>query len=148
MQDPEKYMAKIIRLAEKDETIPVHGDPKTGETGSRYYLHARNHADAILFILQKTTPNLYGENVLMPDRYNVVGDIELNNLQVVERIAKVLGKKPKVEIVDFHSTRPGHDKRYALDGSKLKALGWKPPVDFDASLKRYIEWTLKHPQWL
>jgi len=147
MQDPEKFMAKIIRFAASGEEIPVHGTED--KIGSRFYLHARNHADALLFLLGKK-PTMYEDGKhTYPDRYNVVGDTELDNLEVVERISEVM---PEYEInyrfVDFHSTRPGHDHRYALDGTKLKKAGWKAPVPFKVSLSRYVKWTLKNPIWL
>ncbi len=144
-QDTEKYMAKIIRYVQEGKTVPVHGKP--GKIGSRYYLHARNHADAILFLLDKPISK-YSEDNIYPDRYNVVGDIELDNLQVAEKIAQYVGKPLKYELVDFHTTRPGHDHRYALDGTKLKGLGWRPPLDLDKSLQRYVNWTLENPLWL
>lgn len=147
MQDPEKYMAMVIRLVDKGESVPVHGTP--GDIGSRYYLHARNHADAVLFILKNTVPAQYEYGkVMQPDRYNVVGDIELSNLDVANAIAGVLGKELKFNLVDHHSTRPGHDRRYALDGTKLKDLGWMPPMDFGVSLRKYIGWTMEHKTWL
>lgn len=146
-QDPEKYMALAIRLISQGKPITVHGTPE--RIGSRYYLHARNMADALLFILNNLPPTPYSEDKdLKPDRYNIVGDIELNNLEVVEQIAEVLGKELKYEFTDFHATRPGHDRRYALDGTKLKEAGWKAPLDFKTSLKRYVEWTLKNDLWL
>lgn len=146
MQDSEKYIAKAIRQISKGEKVTVHGTQE--HIGSRYYLHARNHADAILFILKNIKPLQYEDDVPSPVRFNVVGDIELNNLEVVQEIGKVLGKPIDYEFVDFHATRPGHDRRYALDGSLLKGAGWKPPFNFHDSLKKYIEWTLKHPSWL
>lgn len=146
-QDAEKYMAKAIRHISKGEAITVHGTPE--KIGSRYYLHARNMADAVLFILNTVTPTAYAEETdLVPDRFNIVGDIELDNLEVVNKIAEALGKPLKYEFTDFHANRPGHDRRYALDGSKLKELGWKAPLDFDTSLKNYIEWTFNNPTWL
>jgi dTDP-glucose 4,6-dehydratase len=147
MQDPEKYMAKIIKLVVNGETVPVHGSE--GNIGSRYYLHARNHADAILYILKNLPATPYTDEVdLIPDRYNVVGDIELNNLEVANVIAETIGKPLKYELVNFHATRPGHDRRYALNGAKLKGKGWIPPVDFMQSLQHYIDWTLSHTKWL
>lgn len=147
MQDPEKYMAKAIRQINNGEAITVHGTPE--RIGSRYYLHARNMADAVLYIVKNLPPTPYNEDKdLMPDRYNIVGDIELNNLEVVNQIAEVLGNELKYEFVDFHANRPGHDRRYALSGEKLKLAGWKAPLDFKTSLTRYINWTLKRPLWL
>lgn len=146
-QDPEKYVAQLIRKINNDEKVTVHGSE--GNIGSRFYLHARNGADAVFFILKNLPPKLYNEGENMcPDRYNIVGDIEMNNLDLAKLVAKILGKELSYELVDFHKGRPGHDRRYALDGGKLKDAGWQAPVEFESSLKKSIEWTLNHPQWL
>lgn len=146
-QDAEKYTAQLIKKIVADETVTVHG--AEGSIGSRFYLHARNAADAVLFILKNAPPKLYneGENML-PDRYNIVGDAEMDNLSLAKLVASMLGKELKYELVDFHKGRPGHDRRYALDGTKLKSLGWNAPTAFEPSLKKSIEWTLDNPQWL
>ena len=146
-QAPEKYPAMLLRKINNGETVTVHGSPT--DIGSRFYLHARNGADAVLFILKNLPPKLYnkGEND-RPDRYNIVGDLELNNLEIAQMTAKILGKELKYEFVDFHAARSGHDRRYALDGSKLKDLGWKAPMEFEESLRNTISWTLKNPKWL
>lgn len=146
-QDSEKYPAQLVRKIHLGETVTVHGTAK--DIGSRFYLHARNAADAVLFILRNLPAKLYneGEN-LVPDRYNIVGDIELNNLELAQMVAKLMGKELKYEFVDFHKGRPGHDRRYSLDGSKLKNLGWKAPQEFEESLRQTINWTLANPQWL
>lgn len=147
MQDAEKFMAKTIRLVQKGETVPVHGTPE--RIGSRFYLHARNMADAVLFLLKTVTPRKYEDGIeIQPDRFNIVGDTELNNLEVAQMMAKMMGKELKYELVDWHTTRPGHDFRYSLDGKKLRDLGWKAPVDFETSLRTYIQWTLAHREWL
>jgi dTDP-glucose 4,6-dehydratase len=147
-QDAEKYLAKVIRQIEAGEEVTVHGTPTS--IGSRFYLHARNAADAVLYILQSGPPTSYSdaENHILPDRYNIVGDRELDNLQVAEAIADVLGKPLKFTFTDFHSTRPGHDRRYALDGAKLREAGWVAPLGFEESLRKFINWTLSHPTWL
>ncbi len=62
-----------------------------------------------------------------PDRYNVAGDRDLLNIEVVEMAAEVLGLKPRIRYEEFHQSRPGHDLRYSLDGTKLREAGWKPP---------------------
>jgi dTDP-glucose 4,6-dehydratase len=146
-QDAEKYTAQLIKKIVNGDTVTVHG--AKGSIGSRFYQHARNAAAAVLFILQNLPPKLYneGENML-PDRYNIVGDIEMDNLSLAKLVAKMLGKKLKYELIDFHKGRPGHDRRYALDGSKLKQLGWTAPLSFEESLQNSINWTLKNPQWL
>jgi len=146
-QDAEKYTAQLIKKIVNDETVTVHGSE--GNIGSRFYLHARNGADAVYFILKNLPPKLYneGENML-PDRYNIVGDVEMDNLALAKLVAEMLGKELKYELLDFHKGRPGHDRRYALDGAKLKNLGWQAPMEFKQSLKKSIEWTLNNKQWL
>ena len=146
-QDPEKYTAQLTKKIYNDEVVTVHGSE--GNIGSRFYLHARNGADAVLFILKNLPPIQYKEGVdLVPDRYNIVGDVELDNLSLAKLVAQMLGKELKYEMTDFHATRPGHDRRYALDGTKLKNLGWSAPLEFEPSLKKSIEWTLKNKKWL
>ena len=63
-------------------------------------------------------------------------------------IAEAVGKPLKYKLEDFHSSRPGHDLRYALDGNKLAERGWKAPIPLVDSINRTVEWTLKHPEWL
>jgi dTDP-glucose 4,6-dehydratase len=146
LQDSEKYIPKVISQIMKGETVTVHAST-AGEIGSRYYLHARNQADALMFILQNLKAQSYLEDGNI-SHYHVVGEKELNNLEVAQLIAKYAGKELKYELVDFHSSRPGHDLRYALDGQRLKDAGWTPPVPLEESLQRTVEWTLEHPEWL
>lgn len=147
MQDAEKYIAKTIRQIMNGETVTVHGTPD--KIGSRFYLHARNMADAVLHIINNVKPIEYKEGIdLVPERLNIVGDIELNNLQVAEIISDIIGKPLNYEFVDFHKTRPGHDRRYALDGTKLRNLGWKAPLSFRESMERFINWTKNHKEWI
>ena len=145
-QSPSKFPAMIQQKVENDETITVHAS--NGEIGTRYYLHSRNAADAVLFILKNVTPHVhqFGE-MDRPIRLNIVGDRQVSNLELVHTIAKLMGKEAKVELVDYHSNNPGHDLHYGLDGSKLKSLGWEPPLTFEESLKNTIEWTQEHPEW-
>ena len=146
MQDPEKYIAMLIRKIEIGDTIQVHGSK--GNIGSRFYLHARNHADAVLFILNNVTPTQYLDSVdLVPDRFNIVGEHELDNLTLAKFVAELMNRELKYELVDFHKTRAGHDRRYALDGSKIAALGWKAPYSLAKSLDSTIVWTRAHPMW-
>ena len=67
---------------------------------------------------------------------------------MAQLIAKCMNKKLKYEMVDFHSDRPGHDLRYGLDGSKLFNMGFKLPVNFEESIKKTVDWTLKNQKWL
>jgi dTDP-glucose 4,6-dehydratase len=148
-QDREKFVPMLINKINTGEEVTIHGEE--GDIGSRYYLHARNKADAILFILMNTKATMYHDSideVIVPDRYNIVGDVELNNLELAQMVADILGKPLKYKLENFHATRPGHDRRYALDGTKLRDLGWKAPVSFVDSLKKTIAWTLERPEWL
>lgn len=148
MQDAEKFIPLCISKVIKDEKIQIHGSDSY--IGKRKYLHAKNHADAILFLIQSTVPTKYIDSghVTYPDRYNIAGDIELNNLQVAGMISASLNKELNYEMVDFHAARPGHDRRYSLDGSKITALGWMPPIDFYSGLYSVIDWSVKNKEWL
>ena len=150
-QDTEKFVPMTIAKIARGEEVVIHGSPPN--VGSRYYLHARNWADAHRFLAlrkpaQYVDPALGGAAVQMPDRYHVVGEREVTNLEMAERIASFVGRPLRHRFEDFHSTRPGHDRRYALDGAKLAAAGWKLPVPLDASLERTVRWTLEHPEWM
>lgn len=146
-QDPEKYTAQLVKKIYNGETVTVHGSE--GNIGSRFYLHARNGSDAVYFIVKNLPPKMYKEGeVMLPDRYNIVGDIEMDNLELAKLVATIVGKDLKYELTDFHHGRPGHDRRYALDGSKLKDAGWVAPMPFEESLKKSIDWTLNNKHWL
>jgi dTDP-glucose 4,6-dehydratase len=125
--------------------MTIHGTPEN--IGSRFYLHARNQADALVFIL-KNLPAVSFPNSDRPDKYHIVGEREVNNLEMAQMVAEFWGKELKFEFEDFHTTRPGHDLRYALDGTKLAKAGWKAPMPLEKSLQTTVEWTKKHPEWL
>ena len=72
----------------------------------------------------------------------MVGDVELYNDDMVERLGELMGKKPRLQYVDLEKSRPGHDRRYSLDGSKLRDMGWQQPITFDQSLTKTIDWML------
>lgn len=140
-QHPEKFIPMTIRAVVKDEVVTIHSNKDRTKSGSRFYIHARNVCDALLFLTEK------GE---IGDKYNITGEREVSNLDLARVIASVIGKPLKFEMVDFHSSRPGHDLRYALDGSKMKEMGWELPMDFFDSLRKTIEWYLEpeNKQWL
>lgn len=159
-QDPEKFMAKVMRAVARDEPVDVHAQRYPGQAGlshfwkpgSRFYLHARNLADAWLFLANRylsheSDPRWNSDRHDM-DRYNIVGEQELANDAFATMIAEAMGKEPRLRYVDFHSSRPGHDLRYALDGTLLSELGWRAPVSLREGVRRTVEWTLGHPEWL
>jgi len=145
-QEPTKFIPKIIRAVAKDEVVVIHGTPDN--MGSRMYLDAKNLADAWLFLLNYVHPVGYAGDEQKPSRYNIVGQEEISNLDLARRVADIMGKKLKCRFEDFHLTRPGHDRRYALDGGKIKELGWTHPIPFDETLRRVVNWTMTHEGWL
>jgi dTDP-glucose 4,6-dehydratase len=147
MQGASKYPVIIQKKLERGEKVEVHVS-SDNQMGTRYYIHSRNVADAVLFILKNTTPYMHqpGE-VDVPDRYNIVGT-QQSNLELAQTIAKLMGKELDYELVDFHSTAPGHDLHYGLDGSKLEQLGWRAPVSFEESLSKTIKWQTENREWI
>ncbi len=162
-QDPEKFIPMTLAKVLAGEEVTIHASA-SGQPGSRFYLHARNQADALIFLLYAAFQGLldgrylegtdtvealkYDHDVDVPPRYHVVGEREVNNLEMAHAIAAAADSPLKYELVDFHSSRPGHDLRYALDGSKLAELGWTPPMPLMESLEKTIRWTLENPRWL
>ena len=147
-QHPEKYIPMCIKRVRDNEVITVHANSEKTKAGSRHYIHAGDVSDAVMFLLYTDT------SCLAPDyggakcqKFNIVGAEELDNLQLAQYIADVQGKPLNYEMVDFHSSRPGHDLRYALCGDKMKNLGWTPQPVKDR-LQQTIEWTLKNDRWL
>ena len=148
MQSATKFPVMIQKALMHDKEITIHAGEK-GELGSRVYIHSQNFANALIFLLKNCPVHLHeAEKVDRPDRYNIAGDTKLNNLDLANLIAKLMNKKLKYKIVNFHSTRPGHDLHYGLDNTKLKTLGWTSPVPFEQSLKNVIEWQSEHPEWI
>lgn len=148
-QDSEKFLPMLINKINSGQEVTIHGNDQV--IGSRYYLHARNHADALLFLINNTKPTMYKDcmdQLIIPDRYNIVGEMEIDNLTLAQMVADILKKPLIYKLEDFHSARPGHDRRYALDGTKLKNMGWKAPISFEQTLQKTIEWTLQRPEWL
>jgi dTDP-glucose 4,6-dehydratase len=147
MQDGEKFIPMVMRKVINGDTVVIHSDPTCKISGSRYWLHARNHADAVMFILNQIPVVMY-PNADRPERFNIAGEKRVSNLDMAHMIAGFLGKELKYQLVDAHSSRAGHDLHYGLDGSKLASYGYKYPSNFEESLKRTVEWTLKNQQWV
>jgi dTDP-glucose 4,6-dehydratase len=138
-QHPEKFIPMIIRKVRDNKVVTIHSNSEKTKSGSRFYIHARNVASAVHFLMGKYEQRQF---------YNIVGERELSNLELAQKIASLMGKALKYEMVDFHSSRPGHDLRYSLDGTKMEMMGWKVPVTIDQSLQKVVEWTLKNEKWL
>lgn len=148
-QSPEKYMTKVLRSLLQGEMLTVHADLRGAEPviGSRCWLHARNLADAWLFITQQLPVEAYGDGHADPRRLHIVGE-ERDNLELAQMVADAADRPLSYILEDFHSSRPGHDLRYALSGAKIETLGWKAPIALDEGVNRLVRWTMEHPEWL
>lgn len=148
MQQSSKYPAMIQKNIAAGKKLTIHGQP--GKIGSRSYIHSRNFADAVLFLLKNCSPHMHVPNsVDRPDRYNIAGDKQLDNLELAQTISSLMGvKELDYELVDTHTQRPGHDPHYGLDNTKISSLGWKPPKTFEESMKSTIEWQQQNPEWM
>lgn len=138
-QHVEKFIPSTIKKILNNEKVIIHSYPDKLKSGTRFYIHARNIAAAVLFLLEKGK---------MGDSYNLTGETEISNLELAQYIAHIMNKELIYEMVDFHSSRPGHDLRYGLDGNKMKEIGWIMPVNFEDSMKKTITWTLENIEWL
>ena len=142
-QHPEKFIPKIIRAILKNEKIPIHGI-KDDKISSRCWIHAREVCNGLIFLLENGVP---GES------YNIVGE-EMDVLSVANlaslRIKNRKLKDEEIKWIDYHSTRPGHDLRYALCGDKIKKLGWTPSLGLKESFNKTINWTIlpENKKWL
>ena len=138
-QHVEKFIPKVIKKVLNNETVKIHSYPDKKTSGTRFYIHARNIAAGVLFLLK---------NGIIGESYNLTGEKEVSNLEMAKIIAKTMETKLNYEMVDFHSSRPGHDLRYGLDGNKMFDMGWSLPVNFEDSIKKTVLWTLKNKDWL
>jgi dTDP-glucose 4,6-dehydratase len=138
-QHVEKFIPLCIKKLLNNEKIYIHSYPDKKTSGTRFYIHARNIAEAVLFLIKN------GKN---GEKYNISGEREVSNLEMAQMIARFMNKELDYELIDFHSSRPGHDLRYGLDGSKLFEMGFKLPINFEESLRKTVEWTLENQKWL
>jgi dTDP-glucose 4,6-dehydratase len=131
-QHPEKLIPLFVTEAIEDRPLPMYGDGRQ----VRDWLHVEDHAAAVDHVLRHGAAG---------EAYNVPGDTERTNRDVVARLLARLGKP--WSLVRSVPDRPGHDRRYAMDGSKLEALGWTPLVDFDEGLDATVDWYRANDGW-
>ncbi|MEK8131256.1 dTDP-glucose 4,6-dehydratase [Paenibacillus filicis] len=132
-QHPEKLVPTIITQALRDEPIPVYGDGRN----VRDWLHVEDHCEAIALAITQGVPG---------EVYNVGGHNERTNLEVVRTVLAELGKPES--LIRFVPDRPGHDRRYAIDASKIgRELGWRPRYTFELGMKQTVEWYSGHTAW-
>ena len=139
-QFPEKLIPLMLHNAIAGKPLPVYGDGLQ----VRDWLYVGDHCAAICSVLEHGRPG---------ETYNIGGDAEMTNLELVRTLCRVItAQKPDcdaVERVTFVKDRPGHDRRYAIDASKIRReLGWKPRETFESGLARTVRWYLENEAWL
>lgn len=137
---PEKLIPVVILKALSGAPIPIYGQ---GDN-IRDWLYVEDHAEALLLAVQKGTPGR---------SYNIGGENEATNLELVTKICAILdgkrpGNRPYAEQITFVADRPGHDRRYAIDPTRIREeLGWRPSVTLDEGLERTVQWFLDNEDW-
>ena len=147
-QHPEKFIPMCIKKIRDGESVTIHSDKTKKIPGSRHYIHAEDVAEAIYFILTNKLEFEIDYGGAKCPKFNIVGSEELNNLELAQIIANCQNKELKYEMVDFHSSRPGHDLRYSLSGEKMKKLGWTPSIKLTERIKQVVDWSLKNGSWI
>lgn len=133
-QFPEKLIPLMINNCLNDHPLPVYGDGMQ----IRDWLHVKDHCKGIDTVLHKGK---------IGEVYNIGGNNEKANIEIVKLIIKELGKSE--DLIKYVKDRPGHDRRYAIDNSKItRELGWKPSYTFEQGIKETIEWYLSHKDWI
>ncbi len=131
-QYPEKFVALSITNLIEGKKVPLYGDGKN----VRDWIYVEDNCDAIYFILKKGKPG---------EIYNIAGENEMQNLEVIGLILKAMGQDPSK--IEYVKDRLGHDRRYSLNDSKLRELGWKPKNEFISALDRTIRWYKENEEW-
>lgn len=133
-QFPEKLIPLMIHNARQDKPLPVYGDGMQ----IRDWLHVKDHCSAIATVLEKGKTG---------EVYNIGGNNEKANIEIVRLILEALGKPES--LITYVQDRPGHDRRYAIDNTKITTeLGWAPACTFEEGIKETIRWYLDHPGWV
>jgi dTDP-glucose 4,6-dehydratase len=131
-QYPEKLLPLFITNAIDDEPLPLYGDGRQ----VRDWLFVDDHCAGIDLVLRQGKPG---------EAYNLGGENERHNIDVVKHMLSILGKPES--LIQHVEDRPGHDRRYALDNSKIRELGWQPSLSFDEALERTVRWYADNEHW-
>lgn len=131
-QFPEKLIPFFVTNALEDRELPIYGDG----LNVRDWLYVLDHCQAIDFVMEQGRPG---------EIYNIGGGQEMTNIQITDLILQELGKPQSLK--RFVADRPGHDRRYSLDISKIRRLGWSPQHSFDQAIRETIRWYLENREW-
>ena len=132
-QFPEKLIPKTIIRAKKDLKVPLYGDGNQ----IRSWIFVLDHVSAIESLITKGTPG---------QTYNITAWNEISNKTITGKILNLMGKSN--DLIEYVDDRPGHDKRYSIDSSKIQNdIGWKPSYDFDNALKQTVDWYMENNDW-
>lgn len=133
-QFPEKLIPLMINNAKQEKKLPIYGDGMQ----IRDWLFVEDHCSAICAVLEKGRDG---------EVYNIGGNNEKTNIEIVKIILRALGKSEK--LITYVQDRPGHDRRYAIDNTKItRELGWKPMYAFEDGIQKTIAWYLEHIDWM
>lgn len=145
-QHPEKFIPGTISKILAGEKVIIHANKDAGTAGTRFYIDAFDVCEAVHFLLGHGRAG---------QKYNVVGREEVDNLTLALWIAEDMGRPGAPYGMDYElidgarpGARPGHDLRYALDGSKMAGMGWTPCVNIRASVRYIVQWSMANRQWL
>lgn len=140
-QFPEKLIPLTIINALEGKDLPVYGDGRQ----VRDWIHVEDHCRALRLVLQQGRPG---------QSYNIGGDCEQFNIDLVEQIAALVDRlrpdlphRPCRQLIRFVADRPGHDRRYAIDSAKVRGLGWAPTHSFAEALEQTVRWYIDHRAW-
>lgn len=132
-QFPEKLIPLMILNSLNNKKLPVYGDG----LNVRDWIYVSDHNRAVEAVLEKGKPGQV---------YNIGASCEMKNIEIIKIILSILGKSEN--LIEFVTDRPGHDKRYAIDSSKIQQeLGWKPVYDFNEAIQKTVEWYLENRAW-
>lgn len=137
-QNPEKFIPMTVKNILEGKRVVLHGSPEA--PSCRHWIHAREVCNAMLFLT---------EHAKNEESYNIIGE-ERSVYQLAMRFSELVGLPAYIDWLDYHSTRPGHDLRYAMDGGKLKDMGFQYTYGLDESLERTVRWMTDpaHSRWL
>jgi dTDP-glucose 4,6-dehydratase len=142
-QFPEKFIPLLIINALQNKALPIYGDGKN----IRDWLYVEDHCAAIAAVLVQGR---------VGEVYNIGGNHEKTNLEIVHTVCAILDElradfiqRPHHELITYVKDRPGHDRRYAIDPTKIsREIGWQPAYTFETGIRKTVAWYLEHPEWV